>query len=96
MADNKYPAIYIGLAHRRWNKGGYTYLAYRYRGEVYVVEKCNNGCFGAEPLASQHARAQAEIDAKLDLPTPEPVEWKYEGSAQQGFDLFMEQVEGGI
>ena len=94
LADNKYPAVFIGTVRRRWSKGDYTYLAYRYRGEEYIVEKCNNGCFGAEPVWSQHKRYQAEIDAKLDEPEQEPAEWKYEGSAQEGFDLFWSQVEG--
>lgn len=70
----------------------HTELHYEYRGYEYIVTKDNNGCMG-DTLKEQHRKAQEEIDNKIahkDDPIPE---WKYEGSSQEGFDLFWEFVE---
>lgn len=70
----------------------HTILVYEYRGYEYMVEKANNGSI--DNLKWQHEEEQKRIDEKIahkDDPIPE---WKYEGSAQEGFDLFWDYVEG--
>ena len=69
----------------------HTELLYEYRGHEYIVTKHNNG-YSGDSLPSQHKKAQEEIDKLIDAPKQiEP--WKYEGSAQEGFDLFWKYVE---
>ncbi len=86
-------ARYIGATrdknpHEAWK---HTELWYEYRGKKYCVIKDNNGYMG-EPLRSQHEKEQKRIDELLDNPTIQK-EWKYEGSAQEGFDLFWKYCE---
>lgn len=64
----------------------HTELWYEYRGHEYCVVKDNNGYMG-ESLRKQHEREQAKIDELIDNPKP-IAEWRYEGSAQEGFDIF--------
>ena len=70
----------------------HTDLLYEYRGEQYIITKDNNGYMGTT-LAQQHKEEQERIDDKLDNPQ-KPVAWKYEGSAEEGFDLFWKYAEG--
>ena len=56
------------------------------------MTKHNNGYMG-DTLRQQHEAEQRAIDERIlhkDDPIPE---LKYEGSAQEGFDLFWEYVE---
>ena len=81
-------AKYIGCTHDGWE---HTELHYEYRGHTYIVTKHNNGCLD-KSLRQQHEEEQAKIDnliAHKDDPIPEQ---KYEGSAQEGLDLFWEYV----
>lgn len=80
----------------------YTELTYEYRGHEYTVIKANNwsACsseytIGDKTLAKQHKRAQAEIDEMIDNPViiPGPKKCIYEGSAQEGIDLFFKFIE---
>lgn len=76
----------------RFGKGWeHTALLYEYRGYEYIVEKDNNGYMGT-PLWKQHEEEQAKIDYKIEHKNDLIPEWKYEGSAQEGFDLFWEYV----
>ena len=43
-------------------------------------------------LKQQHEDAQKEIDLRIEHQNDPIPEWKYEGSAQEGFDLFWEYV----
>lgn len=82
-------AKYIGCVHDGWE---HTELHYEYRGFTYIITKHNNGYLG-KSLREQHKEAQKEIDEKIEhMDDPIP-EWKYEGSAQEGFDLFFEYCE---
>ena len=92
----KHEAKYIGEFHgsnafgRAWE---HTDLEYEYRGYRYIVTRHNNGYMGT-PLKAQHEEAQRSIDELIEnLGKPVP-EWTYEGSAQEGFDLFWNYVEG--
>lgn len=60
------------------------YLEYEYRGEKYSV--CAE--WNTEPLAWQHESEQALIDSRLDTIC------KSTESAEVGFELFWESVEG--
>lgn len=73
----------------------HTDLLYEYRGHEYIITKDNNGYMGT-PLWKQHQEEQARIDKMIeDAGKPIP-EQKYEGSGQEGFDLFWEYVEKGV
>ena len=73
----------------------HTDLTYEYRGHQYIVTKHNNG-YSGDPLWLQHKNAQAEIDYKIEHENDPIPDWSYEGSAQEGFDLFWNYVEGNI
>ena len=88
--DNKYPATFVGRVSKRYDDG-WTTLAYKYRGETYLVDVPHNGYTTAVPLKVQHQQAQARIDAKLDLPEPEPKE--YTGAVEKALDKLWESFE---
>lgn len=86
--ENNRKARYIGCTHDGWE---HTELHYEYRGYTYIVTKHNNG-YMDETLSAQHDREQRAIDERIahkDDPIPE---WVYEGSGQEGFDLFWKYV----
>ena len=90
-----YKAKFIGATRDRNPREAWkhTELWYEYRGHQYCVVKHNNG-YMDKPLRVQHEEAQREIDEMIDNPKPVR-ESKYEGSAQEGFDLFWEYCETG-
>ncbi len=82
--------------HNPLNKHAWehTDLLYEYRGHEYIITKVNIGYMGTL-LWKQHQDEQARIDKMIeDEGKPIPKQ-KYEGSAQEGFDLFWEYVEKG-
>lgn len=81
-------AKYIGAVKHRWQ---HTDLIYEYKGHQYIVTKHNNG-YAFDPLWKQHQEAQKIIDATIEHQNRPIEEWKYEGSAQEGFDAFWEYV----
>lgn len=81
-------ATYKGCVHDGWK---HTELFYEYRGHEYTVTKHNNGCLD-KSLKQQHEEAQAEIDYKIEHESDPIPKWKYEGSAEEGFDLFWEYI----
>ncbi len=83
-------AKYIGCSHEGWQ---HTWLFYEYKGHEYMVVKHNNG-YMDKTLRQQHEEAQKEIDELIEHENDPIPEWKYEGSAEEGFDLFWESVEG--
>ena len=93
---SNYKAKYIGCSRDRgkdaWQR---TYLHYEYRGHTYIVTRYNNGYSGTDTsLRRQHEKEQRRIDELIEHENdPHPVP-KYEGSAQEGFDLFWNYVEG--
>lgn len=82
---------YIGCTHRDWQV---TELHYEYRGHHYIIEKYNNG-YMDEPMHKKHQREQRAIDEMIEHENDPSAEQKYEGSWQEGFDLFWDYVEGG-
>lgn len=83
-------AKYIGAHSDSWK---HTDLVYEYRGYTYIVTKDNNGYMG-ESLRAQHEKAQKDIDERIEAKDKPIPEWQYEGSAQEGFDLFWKEVCG--
>lgn len=69
----------------------HTDLLYEYRGRQYIVTRHNNG-YSADSLKQQHQEEQAKIDYIIEHENDAAKEWKYEGSAQEGFDLFWEFI----
>ena len=81
-------AIYKGCVHDGWE---HTELFYEYRGHEYIITKHNNG-YMDKSLRQKHEEEQRRIDELIEHendPIPE-----YTGSAEEGFDLFWEYVEG--
>ena len=71
----------------------HTDLVYEYRGREYIVTRHNNG-YAFDTLKNQHKAEQARIDYEIEHENDGPKPYKYEGSAQEGFDLFFEYVNG--
>ena len=70
----------------------HTDLLYEYKGHQYIVTKHNNG-YAFDSLWKQHQEEQKRIDEMIENQNKPIPEWKYEGSAQEGFDLFWKYVE---
>lgn len=91
MNDNrkaKFKYKYYGKGFDR----DFVYLVYEYRGYKYTVYE--NRAKGNEPLAWQHKREQAEIDRLIDLKNKPEKPYKYEDSAQYGWDCFWKFIDG--
>lgn len=87
---NRPKAKYIGCTHDGWQ---HTELHYEYRGHYYIITKHNNG-YMDEPMHKRHQMEQRKIDEMIEHENDPIPECKYEGSAQEGFDLFWDYVEG--
>ena len=83
-------AKYLGCVRDGWQ---HTELHYEYKGYDYFITKHNNG-YMDKSLKQQHEDAQAEIDERIKHKNDPIPMYKYEGSAQEGFDLFFSYVEG--
>ena len=74
------------------DRNGYAvHLFYEYRGHEYTVTDEHNGY--SEPMWVKHHNEQERIDQMIENEARGHDEWKYEGSAQEGFDIFWEYVE---
>lgn len=69
-----------------------VYLDYLYRGHEYTVEE--NLLQGNRPLAWQHRDEQSRIDQLIEEENRPKKPYRYEDSADAGFDLFWRLVEG--
>ena len=83
-------ATYKGKVHDRFSRA--VYLFYEYRGHEYMVTDEHNGY--SEEMWVKHRHEQERIDREIEEAQKPVQEWKYEGSAQEGFDLFWDYVEG--
>lgn len=82
-------AIYKGKVKDR--NGYATHLFYEYRGHEYMITDENNGY--SEPLWVKHKNEQDRIDEIIELENKPKKEYRYEDSAEYGFDLFWKYVE---
>ena len=70
-----------------------TIVEYEYRGKKYEVEYANDFTYYVTSPKVQHEQAQAMIDKELDSSNVKK-EYRYEDTAEYGFELFWEYVEG--
>lgn len=85
-------ATYIGKTKAFENGWWLTHLFYEYKGHEYMV--CDYGWQGySEPLWVQHKNEQARIDKIIAQETKPQKEFKYEDTAEAGFELFWKYVE---
>lgn len=70
------------------------FVEYEYRGYTYEVEYGKGMDYLCISPKVQHEVKQAEID-KLIERKRKPKPYKYENTAEYGFNLFWEYVEGG-
>lgn len=90
MEKSKFIRKYYGRGYDRC----FIYMDYEYRGHEYTVYE--NRAKGNEPLAWQHKSEQAKIDLLIEQENQQKGSCMYEDTAEYGFDLFMEYVEGGV
>lgn len=75
------------------DRNGYAvHLFYEYRGREYMITDENNGY--SEPLWVKHRNEQARIDREIEDEQKPRREARPEDSAEYGFELFWEYVEG--
>ena len=80
----------IGKIYDRYGK--FVDLEYEYRGKTYFIRNHFSGNAMDEQLWIQHNEAQKAIDNELDSPIDRNHTWRYEGSADEGFDLFWNSI----
>lgn len=79
---DKYPTHGVRAKH----------LHYEYRGHEYIITRMNNG-YMESPMWYEHQQEQKSIDESIENENkPIPNQDKYEGTAQEGFDIFWEYV----
>lgn len=72
------------------DRNGYAvHLFYEYRGHEYIITDEHNGY--SETMAEKHRQAQERIDKLIELENASK-DFRYEMTAQYGFDLFWESV----
>lgn len=83
-------AEYIGKVK---DKNGYAvHLFYKYREHEYMITDEHNGY--SEPMWVKHKAEQDRIDKEIEDSMKPQKEYKYEDSAEYGFNLFWDYVEG--
>lgn len=83
-------AEFIGKVRDR---NGYSvHLLYKYRGHEYMITDEHNGY--SEPMFVKHRNEQNRIDREIEEEQNPKKEYKYEDSAEYGFNLFWDYVEG--
>ena len=89
--NNMKKAKLIGKIYDRYGK--FVDLEYEYRGKTYFVRNHFSGNAMDEQLWMQHKKAQKAIDNELDNSMVDSNHtWSYEGSADEGFDLFWNSI----
>ena len=77
-----------------YNRHYSTIVEYEYRGRTYEVEYANDMSYGVTPPRIQHQNAQALIDEEIEEENKPKKETRYEDTADYGFKLFWDYVEG--
>lgn len=81
-------AKFIG---KSYDKNGYAiHLFYEYKGREYMITDERNGY--SEPLWVKHKNEQERIDRIIEEENKPQKPYKYEDSAEAGFELFWEYV----
>lgn len=71
-----------------------TIIEYEYRCKRYDVEYANDWTYCAPSVKAQHENAQARIDKEIEEETKPKKETRYEDTAEYGFEMFWNYVEG--
>ena len=75
------------------DRNGYAvHLLYEYRGHEYMVTDEHNGY--SESMYVKHRNEQERIDRMIEDEQKPKKEYRYEDSAEAGFDLFWDFVNG--
>lgn len=90
--ENKMKAKFIRKYYGKGFERDFVYLVYEYRGYEYTVYE--NRAKGNEPLSWQHKTEQTQIDAIIEAERRPKKPYRYEDSAEYGFDLFMRYING--
>ena len=73
------------------DRNGYAvHLFYEYRGHEYMVTDENNGY--SEPMWVKHKNEQERIDREIEESQKPIKQCQYDGSGQEGFDIFWEYI----
>ena len=73
-----------------------TFVEYEYRGKKYEVEYANDWTYCVPSPRVQHMDAQARIDREIEIEERDAARpFRYEDTAEYGFTLFWDYVEGG-
>lgn len=81
-------AEFIGKVH---DKNGYAvHLFYRYRNHEYMITDEHNGY--SEPMWVKHKNEQERIDRIIEEENKPQKEYKYEDTAEYGFNLFWDYI----
>lgn len=74
------------------DRNGYAvHLFYEYRGREYMVTDEHNGY--SEPMWVKHKNEQDRIDREIEEENKPKKEYRYEDTAEYGFNLFWDFVE---
>lgn len=88
MKKAKFLRKYYGKGYDK----DFVYMDYEYRGHEYTVYE--NLAKGNEPLVWQHRNEQSNIDRIIELENMPKKPYRYEDTAQYGFDLLMKFLDG--
>lgn len=83
-------ATYKGRSKDKYSDA--VYLFYEYKGHEYMICDEHNGY--SEPIWVKHKNEQDKIDREIEEQNKPKKEYKYEDSAEYGFNLFWNYVEG--
>lgn len=84
----KYKATFKGKVKDR--NGYAVHLFYEYRGHEYMVTDEHNGY--SEPMWVKHRNEQERIDREIEEAAKPQKPYRYEDTAEYGFNLFWEYV----
>ena len=79
---------------KTYNRQYSTIVEYEYRDHKYEVEYANDMSYCVTPVKVQHEEAQAAIDEMINKKDEELKEIIYEDTAEYGFEVFWNFVEG--
>ena len=85
-----YKAKYVGKVRDRFGRA--VHLFYEYRGHEYMITDEHNGY--SETMREKHMKEQRIIDTMIEEKQKTEKEFRYEDTAEYGFELFWKYVEG--
>lgn len=89
--SKEFRAVFKGKSRDKFSDA--VYLFYEYRGKEYMVCDEHNGY--SEPMWVKHKNEQDRIDREIEEERKPRKEYRYEDSAECGFDVFLNYAEEG-